>query len=140
MNIATITAAATPAATAAQTPATSVVAVITQTPGLTGLLPVRRSGGRAGFGGPARSDPAGMPAVTAVSSAWVRAASAWPTRASSSPAVSWPRTNAALTLSITYSRSACDARRRPGPVPAAATSSPGPVIIRASPAWDAAKA
>jgi hypothetical protein len=67
--------------------------------------------GEAGFGGLARSDPAGMPAVTAASSAWVRAASAWPTRASSSPMVSWPCTNAALTVSITRSRSACDARR-----------------------------
>ena len=111
MNRATNTAAATPATRPAQTPAASVLAVITQTPGLTSLFPGRRGCARAGFGGQARSDPAGMPAVAAASSAWVRAASAWPTRASSSPMVSWPCTNAALTVSITRSRSACDARR-----------------------------
>ena len=65
MNIATITAAAAPATTPAQAPAASAVAVITQTPPLTGLFRGRRSCARAGFGGWDRSDHVGMPAVTA---------------------------------------------------------------------------
>ena len=69
MNIATITAAAAPATMPTQTPAASVVAVITQTPRLTSLFRGRRGCIRAGFGGGARSASAGMPTVTAVSSA-----------------------------------------------------------------------
>jgi len=81
MNIATITAAAAPATRPAQTPAASVVAVITQMAGLTGLFPGRRSCARAaGSAGRASSDPVGMPAVTAASSALVRPRSADPAR------------------------------------------------------------
>ena len=62
-------------------------------------------------GGWPRATPAGMSAVTAARSPWVRDASAWPTRASNSSLVSRPCTNAALSTSITCSRSARDARR-----------------------------
>jgi len=41
------------------------------------------------------------------------------------------RTKAALTMSITCSRSACDTRRRPRAAAAAATPSPGPATIAA---------
>jgi len=64
--------------------------------------------------------PAGMPAVRAASSATVRDASAWPTRKSNSSLASGPCTNAALSSSITCSRSACEARMRPRPSAAAA--------------------
>ena len=56
--------------------------------------------------------PAGMSAVTPASSAYVRAAKARLTRRSNSSLVSRPCTNAALSTSITCSRSACDARRQ----------------------------
>jgi hypothetical protein len=41
--------------------------------------------------------------------------------------------NAASRVSITYSRSACDTRRRPRPAADAASSSSGPVTIAAPP-------
>ena len=69
MNIATITAAAAPATMPTQTPAASVVAMITQAPRLTSLLRGRRGCAGAGFGGWARSDRAGMLRVTVASSA-----------------------------------------------------------------------
>ena len=65
-----------------------------------------------------------MPAVSASRSAQVRAASAWPARASSSSLVSRPCTNAVFSASITCSRSAWLARSRSPP----AAGSCGPVI------------
>ncbi len=86
------------------------------------------AGGCAGRrGGGAVTAAAGMPVVTVVSSAQVRPASAWPTRASSSSLSSRPSAKAVLSVSITCSRSACDTRRRPRP---AAAPSSGPVLTR----------
>src|SRR5215469_14382971 len=59
------------------------------------------------------------------SSAYVRDASALPTRSSSSSLASMPATNAALRASIARSRSACEARRWPWPPGRPAISSPG---------------
>ena len=51
----------------------------------------------------------------ASSSARVRDANAWLTRRSNSSLASMPRTNAALRVPITCSRSACEARKCPRP-------------------------
>src|SRR5215468_331657 len=97
------------------------------------LLAAGRAGARAGWrGGRGPASPAGRSAVSTASSVGVRDANVWLSRASSSSLASMPRTYAALSTSITCSRSACEARKRPRP-PAAATSSPGPVITGASP-------
>ena len=85
------------------TPAQTAVATAISGPG-------RTTGGsfwaRAGAVGLAAVGSAGRPAVTAASSARVRAANAWPTRRSNSSLASRPWTNAALSTSITCSRSA----------------------------------
>jgi hypothetical protein len=69
---------------------------------------VARQGSRVGW---IPVSPAGMSAVTAASSAYVRAASAWPIRASKSSLASRPAAYTALSVSIICSRSESDARR-----------------------------
>jgi hypothetical protein len=91
---------------------------------------VARQGSRVGW---IPVSPAGMSAVTAASSAYVRDAYTCPSRASNSSSVSRPSTNATFSAPITCSRSAWDARRPPRPGVAAATSSPGPAITGTSP-------
>jgi hypothetical protein len=93
----------------------------------------RRRRGTGGRVGPDAARAGGMPAVTASSSAQVRAASARPARASSSSLVIRPCANASFSASITCSRSACDARMGQRPTPPAAISSPGPAIAGTSP-------
>ena len=64
------------------------------TPHLTALLTGRRGGLRGGWGGLrggwAPASRAGMPAATVARSAYVRAANAWPIRASNSSLVPGP--------------------------------------------------
>src|ERR1700689_4012695 len=76
---------------------------------------------------------AGRSVVTSASSAYVRDAYTWPTRASNSSWVSRPCTNAVFSVPITRSRSAWEARRRHRPAAPAAISSPGPSITGTSP-------
>jgi hypothetical protein len=58
--------------------------------------------------------PAGRSAVSAASSAQVRAANVWPARRSSSSLVSLPCAKADVSVSMTCSRLASEALRRPG--------------------------
>ena len=105
-------------------PPRAAAAMITAVPQAT-----TRSGIRAGR---AATGAAGMSAVIAARSAWVREANAWPTRASNSSSVSRPATYAALSASITSSRSACDALSWPRRDAAALLWSSGPVVTGAS--------
>ena len=103
-----------------------------QMPDLTAALASgRRRAGAGGRAGPATAGPGGMSAVSAARPAWVRVASAWPVRASSSSLVSRPCTNAFFSVSITCSRSAWLALSRSRP---AAAGSCGPVVTGSSPA------
>ena len=114
-------------------PVSTVVAAITRTPFLTVLFSGRR--GRAGLdwrGRLAGGGPSGRSAVIAARSAYVRDASTPPTRESNSSLVNRPCTNASLSVPMTCSRSACEARRRPRPAGRAALSSPSPDIISTS--------
>src|SRR5580692_10212287 len=89
---------------------------------------------RIGSGGRARLSPAGMSAVTAARSAYVRDANVWLSRRSNSSLSSTPCTNAALRAPITCSRSACEARSRlPSPARAAISSPPPPTTGASSP-------
>jgi hypothetical protein len=87
-------------------PPRAAAAMITPVPPAT-----TRSGIRAGRAAAGPTGPTGMSAVIAARSARLRAANAWPTRASNSSSVSRPATKAALSASITPSWSACDAPR-----------------------------
>jgi hypothetical protein len=91
---------------------------------------VARQGSRVGW---IPVSPAGMSAVTAASSAYVRDAYTCPSRASNSSSVSRPSTNATFSAPIVCSRSAWDARKRPRPGVAPATSSLSPAITGTSP-------
>ncbi len=107
---------------------------VTQEPHKSALLAGGRAcAGTVGRGGPGRASPAGRSAVSASRSAYVRAASTRPIRRSNSSLVSRPCTNAALRVSTTCSRSACDVRRCPRSTAPAAVGSPGAASLPALP-------
>jgi hypothetical protein len=116
-------------------------AASTHTPDLRAAFAKVRAGvlGGPAAVGPAAARQAWRSRVTAARSAWVRDASAWPTRASSSSLVSRSSTNAVLSTSIACSRSARDARNCPQPAVRAAISSPGTSITASPHQRDAGK-
>ena len=105
-------------------PPRAAAAMITPVPQAT-----TRPGSRAAW---AATGAAGMSAVIAARSAWVREANAWPTRVSNSSSLSRPATYAALSASMAFSRSACDALSWPRRAAAALPWSSGPVVTGAS--------